>query len=93
MTRVEPAGTVTLVLEAAGRQVALPIEKDGAKLTKNALVIDLQTLALQCRLVGIDVDAYSTGRGYFLMNPICFAIAASSIRVGRSLGNVQFLKR
>jgi hypothetical protein len=45
------------------------------------------------RLAGIDFGAHSIERGYFLMNPICFAIAASSIRVGRSLGNVQFLKR
>jgi hypothetical protein len=28
-----------------------------------------------------------------LVNPICFAIASSSIRVGRSLGSVQLLKR
>jgi hypothetical protein len=30
---------------------------------------------------------------YFLINPICFAIAPSTIRVGSNLGTVQFLKR
>jgi hypothetical protein len=30
---------------------------------------------------------------YGFLNPICFAIAASSILTGRSLGSVQFLKR
>jgi hypothetical protein len=31
--------------------------------------------------------------GYGFLSPICFATAASSILVGRSLGRVQFLKR